>query len=93
MKLARANPFPIRNEALDRLPPRRRLAPSAGLHRAIQGNPQRLVAHWHLCPRTQRLECRWCLEATAVEGQLCRSSTTARCGVNRRLLHVRKRVR
>jgi hypothetical protein len=38
----------------------------------------RVVARWHVCPKTHRLECRWSLEPMACDDQLCRSRTQRR---------------
>ncbi len=88
MQLARAHLFLVRNEAPARLAPRRRLPPSGGVRRAVRHAP-RLVAHWHVCPQTQRLECSWSLAVTP-EGQLCRWRTRKRLVRARRLFQTFK---
>ena len=99
MKLTPANLFFVRNGFLDRAASRRRRVPSVsgryqtsrtrvGMCRA----PGRLVAKWHICPETQRLECSWSLEATATEGQLCSGPAHGRRILMRRLSQIRKRV-
>src|SRR5262249_51126314 len=35
----------------------------------------RVVARWHVCPKTHRLECLWLLEPMVCDDQLCRSRT------------------
>src|SRR5262245_66017008 len=35
----------------------------------------RVVARWHVCPKTHRLECLWSLEPMVCDDQLCRSRT------------------
>ncbi len=89
MKLARADLFLVRHEAPGRLAPRYRLPPSGGVRRAVRPAPRRLVAHWHVCPQTQRLECSWSLVVTP-EGQLCRLRTRKRLVRARRLFHTLK---
>ncbi len=89
MKLARANLFLVRNEAPSRLAPRYRLPPWGGVRRAVRPVRRRLVAHWHVCPQTQRLECSWSLAVTP-EGQLCRLRTRKRLVRARRLFHTLK---
>ena len=99
MKLTRANLFIVRNALLDRAASRRRPVPVASVRYqtvrtrvAIRRAPGRLVAKWHICPETQRLECCWSLEATAAEGQLCGFSRHRRRILMRRLSQIRKRV-
>jgi len=42
--------------------------------RASSAQPSsRLIARWHVCPETHRLECSWSLEPVASDDQLCRS--------------------
>lgn len=93
MKLARANLFIIRNDILGRAGPHRRLLASTSARRptsnrlwVIRRTAGRLVAQWHVCPRTQRLECSWSLDATASDGQLWRYPMQRRRGRTRRLL-------
>jgi len=38
----------------------------------------RLVARWHVCPKTHRLECAWSVEPVACDGQLWRSRARTR---------------
>jgi len=38
----------------------------------------RVVARWHVCPKTHRLECLWSLEPMVCDDQLCRSRTQRR---------------
>ena len=45
---------------------------------SLQRHPSRLVARWHVCPETHRLECSWSLEPSACEDQLCRSRSERR---------------
>jgi len=52
----------------------------------IRRTAGRLVAQSHVCPRTQRLECSWSLDATASDGQLWRYPMQRRRGRTRRLL-------
>ncbi len=89
MKLARAHLFLVRDGAPDPLVPRRRPVSSGGVRRAVRPAPRRLVARWHVCPRTQRLECSWSLAVTP-EGQLCRLQTRKRLVRARRLFHTLK---
>ena len=45
---------------------------------SLQRHQSRLVARWHVCPETHRLECSWSLEPLACEDQLCRSRSKRR---------------
>jgi hypothetical protein len=94
MKLTRANLFIFRNDFLDRAASRRRRVRAASVRYQTSRTrvgmcraPDRLVAKWHICPETQRLECSWSLEAIAADGQLCGGSAHMR-----RLSQIRKRV-
>src|SRR5215813_3275197 len=44
-----------------------------------------LVARWHVCPETGRLECAWSLEPVACDGQLWRPRARMRGFKRRRL--------
>ncbi len=66
MKLARANLFLVVNNS--QLALRRRARPNSS-QRSVQHVRRRLVAGWHLCPQTQRLDCRW-VEPEISESQL-----------------------
>ena len=46
----------------------------------------RLVARWHVCPKTRRLECAWSVEPVACDGQLWRSRARMRSFKRPRLL-------
>jgi hypothetical protein len=100
MKLARANLFIVRNDALGRSAQHRGLPVWAGARRATSIHPfsirrtsGRLAAQWHVCPRTQRLECAWALEALAPDGQLWRYPVQRRRSIcnQRPLSQIRNR--
>jgi hypothetical protein len=93
MKLARANLFIVRHSVSDWAGQYGGQPNSNGMRRrlsnrisAIRRPAGRLVAQWHVCPRTQRLECSWSLEAAASDGQLWRYPMQRRRGRTRRLL-------
>ena len=39
---------------------------------SVKRRSQRVIARWHVCPNTRRLECSWALEPLACDDQLCR---------------------
>ena len=96
MKLAHGNLFIIRADVLGRGSQRRGLANSNATVRSkakgafkTRHSEGRLIACWHVCPQTRRLECRWSLEPLASDDQLCRyiSRTTQRRRYRRKSLH------
>jgi hypothetical protein len=91
MKLARANYFIVRHGVSGWAGQYRAQPNSNGMRRpasnrisVIRRTAGRLVAHWHVCPQTQRLECSWSVEAAVSDGQLWRYPMQARICKRRR---------
>ena len=74
MKLAHTNRFVALKNELGRdnrncvRPTRLKTTQALKIRRPLT----RLVARWHVCPETRRLECAWSLEPVACDGQLWR---------------------
>jgi hypothetical protein len=80
MKLAHTNHFVARKYELGR-DNRNHIRPARLATTQILKNRRpliRLVARWHICPTTRRLECTWSLEPVGCDSQLCRSRTHKR---------------
>jgi hypothetical protein len=97
MKLAHVNLIVVHNDASHRPVPRRCLAASTGTYRhaakvsfIVRRTPNRLAAHWRICPQTQRLECSWSLEAAVSDDHLCHFPIRRR-RVRARLSQIRNR--
>jgi hypothetical protein len=80
MKLAHTNPFVAYRNVLDRdsLKHVRPVCPNTAPSFKTRRPLTRLVARWHVCPETSRLECLWSLERVACDDQLCRSKARER---------------
>jgi len=78
MKLARTTRFVTYSNDLNRVS-RDGRRPTRSTTRAFSTQRAgRLIARWHVCPETHRLECSWSLEPVACDDQLCRSSAQRR---------------
>jgi hypothetical protein len=94
MKLANTSSFLFRRpNTFSRAGRIHRGSPHSDLASSVKSGraPNRLIARWHVCPETSRLECVWSLEAANFEDQPYRKTRRRRS--LRRLLADRVRAR
>ena len=73
MKLARTTHFVIHTNDPNRGARNNRRLTRFATTRAFSIKRRRVIARWHICPETHRLECSWSAEPVASNDQLCRA--------------------